>query len=190
MRRHCLRRIAIVMLVMATGAVPATTWAGAASDSLLELAGERGPALGFGLGVSPFHWELIAPPLSGTKTAESPLLVDPELRGRSVSFDIKLRWPKAEPAMPLEPYLVFGPVLFVDQPHDALSLSGIPADPVMRVGAKAGVGLNWRLTKDAMLFGSYDVTTSGAGGTSAPGARTPSSGVDGYDLLYGVRFRY
>jgi hypothetical protein len=191
MTRHPLRWLAMVTLTLAVGLVPMAAWAGATSDSLLELAGERGPSLGFGVGVSPFRWELLAPPLSGAKAAESSVLADPELRGHAVSFDIKLRWPGAESTMPLEPYLIFGPVLFVDQPQDAFSLSGIPADRVMRVGAKAGVGINWRLSRDATLFGSYDVTTSGTGAATAPGARAPAaSGIDGYDLLYGVRFRY
>jgi len=106
-----------------------------------------------------------------------------------MSFDIKLKWPMVE--LPIEPYLVLGPALFVDQSQELSSLIGIPADPVLRLGAKAGAGFNWRLSKDATLFGSYDVTTTTVDGFTSPGAKAPAaSGPTGYDLLYGVRFRY
>ena len=81
------------------------------------------------------------------------------MTGRTVSLDFKLRWPTAE--FGLEPYLVVGPALLVEQPHDPLDLTGTPADPSVRLGAKAGAGFNWLLTNGATLFGSYDVTASG-----------------------------
>jgi hypothetical protein len=86
--------------------------------------------------------------------------------------------------LPFEPYVVLGPALFVNQPQEL-------ADPVLRLGAKAGAGFNWRLSKDATLFGSYDVTTTTVDGFTSPGAKAPAASVPtGYDLLYGVRFRY
>ena len=104
-----------------------------------------------------------------------------------MSFDLKLRWPTAD--LPIEPYLVLGPALFVEQPQDLSGLSAVPGDPTFRLGAKAGAGFNWRLNRDATLFGSYDVTTT-TDGVASRGARAPADGTPGYDLLYGVRFRY
>ena len=69
--------------------------------------------------------------------------------------------------------------LFVEQPQD----------PTFRLGAKAGAGFNWRLNKDATLFGSYDVTTP-TDGLASRFPKAPAAGTPGYDLQYGVRFRY
>lgn len=172
-------------LAVAMGGAPAATQAGTASDSLLELEGEGGPSVGLGFGVSPLRWEPIAPPapVPGTAPAEGARLSDLEPGGKAMSLDIKLRWPGTEPTTRLEPYVVLGPALLVDRAQDA-------SEPVFRLGAKAGAGFNWRLSKDTTLFGSYDITTTGEGLTS-PGAKAPAaSGMNGYDILYGVRFRY
>ena len=184
--RRSIRWLAIVALTLIIGGAPAMAHAGPSSDSLLELAGDRGPSVSFGFGVSPLRWEdfTLPAPLPGTKTTESAMLVDPDARGRAVSLDIKLRWPGAEPKTLLEPYLVFGPALVVDGLHNA-------TDPVLRLGAKAGAGFNWRLGEDTTLFGSYDLTTTDVGGLMSPGASAPAgSATTGYDVLYGVRFRY
>jgi hypothetical protein len=191
MNQRLLRSLGIVAVTIALGASPARTEAGPSTDNLLELAAKGGPAVGLGFGVSPLHWELIAPPeaIAGSTAAESRMLWDREPRGRAMSFDIKLKWPTAE--LPIEPYVFLGPALFVEQPHELSSMIGIPADPVLRLGAKAGAGFNWRLSKDATLFGSYDVTTTTVDGFTSPGAKAPGPSVPtGYDLLYGVRFRY
>lgn len=191
MKQRLLRSLGIVAVTVVVGAAPVRTEAGASSENLLELAAKGGPSVGLSFGVSPLHWELIVPPeaVHGSTAAEIGLLGDREPRGRAVSFDIKLTWPTAE--LPIEPYLVLGPALFVDQPQDPSSLIGISADPALRLGAKAGAGFNWRLSKDATLFGSYDVTTTTVDRFTAPGARAPAaSSPNGYDLLYGVRFRY
>jgi hypothetical protein len=180
-----------IALAGVLGVVPAVAQAGATSDSLLELTGVRGPALSLGFGVAPLQWEVLAPPAPtpGAEAAESAVLFDTEPRSRAVSFDIKLRWPGAESASPLEPYLVLGPALYVEEPG---TLLGVDTDPVVRLGAKAGAGFNWRLGKTATLFGAYDLTTTDVGGLMSPGARTPATGggLDGYDILYGIRFRY
>ena len=182
MNQRVVRCLGIVAAIVAVGAAPVRTEAGASSDNLLELAAKGGPSVGLGFGVSPLHWELIAPP-------GATLLDDREPRGRAVSFDIKLKWPTAE--LPIEPYLVLGPALFVDQPQALSSLTGMPADPVVRLGAKAGAGFNWRLSKDATLFGSYDITTTTVDGFTSPGAKAPATALpSGYDVLYGVRLRY
>jgi hypothetical protein len=179
----------LAVTVVAAGPVRAET--GGSSDNLLELTARGGPAVALSLGVSPIHLELIPPPETtpGTTAAESRVLGDRDLRGRAVSFDITLKWPTAE--LPIEPYLVLGPALFVDPLQELSSPIGIPADPVLRLGAKAGAGFNWRLSKDATLFGSYDVTTTTADRFGYPSPKTPAAGTStGYDLLYGVRFRY
>ena len=191
MNQRVLRCLGIVAVAVAVGAAPVTAGAGASSDNLLELAAKGGLSVGVGFDVSPLHWELIAPPdsISSSKTAESRMLADPEPLGRAVSFDIKLKWPTAD--LPIEPYVVLGPALFVNRPQELSSLIGIPADPVLRLGAKAGAGFNWRLSKDATLFGSYDVTTTTVDGFTSPGTKAPAPNAPtGYDLLYGVRFHY
>ena len=176
MNRRVSRWLAIAAVTVAAIAAPASVLAGASSDNLLELATRSGASVGLGFGVSALHWEPLAPPesVAGSAAAER-LLGEP--RGRVVSFDLKLRWPTAD--LPIEPYLVLGPALFVEQPQD----------PTFRLGAKAGAGFNWRLNRDATLFGSYDVTTT-TDGVASRGARAPADGTPGYDLLYGVRFRY
>ena len=170
-------------------AAPGKVMAGAStSDSLVELAARGGPSASLGFGVSPLHWELIAPlqPMPGLTPTDSRLQAD---RGRAVSVDLKLKWPTGDLA--IEPYLVLGPALLLEQPQDPPSLLGAPADPVLRLGAKAGAGFNWRLSKDATLFGSYDVTTSAVDALMSPRVRSAPTGASTeYDLLYGVRFRY
>jgi hypothetical protein len=180
-----------VALAVAVSAAPVSTEAGASSDNLLELAGQRGPAFALGFGVSPLHWELVTPSeaIPGSTAAENRTLGDLEPHGKAVSLDVKLRWPTTE--LPIEPYVSFGPALFVDRPQDFSTMIGLPGDPMLRVGAKAGAGFNWRLGKDATLFGSYDLSTTRAEGLGAPAGKTPATGFStGYDVLYGVRFRY
>ena len=188
MNQHAFRWLAIVAVTLAVGFAPMTAEAGTSSDNLLELATKSGASVGLGFGVSPLHWEPIAPPetFAGSAAAER-MLSDREPRGRAVSFDLKLRWPTGD--LPFEPYVVLGPALFVDQTQELSSLTAVPADPVLRLGAKAGAGFNWRLGKDATLFGSYDVTTT-TEGLASRGVKAPATGTPGYDLLYGVRFRY
>ena len=178
--------LALVAVTVVVSAVPAPVLAGASSDNLLELASRSGASVGLGFGVSPLHWEPLAPPesVAGSAAAER-LLGEP--RGKAVSFDLKLRWPTAD--LPIEPYLVLGPALLVEQPQDLSGLTVAPGDPTYRVGAKAGAGFNWRLNKDATLFGSYDVMTP-TDGLASRGVKAPGAGTTGYDLMYGVRFKY
>lgn len=180
-----------ILIAIVVGAAPGKTLAGASSDNLLDLAANAAPSVSLGLGVSPLHWDLIAPlpGIPASTAAESRTLADREARGRAVSLDFKLRWPTAE--LPVEPYLVLGPALLVEQPYDLSDLIRAPADPTVRLGAKAGAGFNWRLTKDATLFGSYDVTTSGVDSFTSSRTKAPATGVPTeHELLYGVRFRY
>jgi hypothetical protein len=180
-----------VVTVLFVAVAPGHTLAGPSGDNLVDLATRGGPSASLGFGVSPLHWELIAP-LPGIAPAtavQTRALAEHESLGRTVSLDFKLRWPTAE--FGLEPYLVVGPALLVEQPHDPFDLIGMPADPSVRLGAKAGAGFNWRLTNGATLFGSYDVTTSGVDALNSSRTRAPATGVPTeHELLYGVRFRY
>jgi hypothetical protein len=166
-------RLALVLLLLAW---PATTRAGSTSDSTPDRLTEVGPGIHLGLGVAPLRWEVVPPPLA--------LGADPDVQSTALSFDVKLTWPGAERSI-LEPYLAFGPALFVVEPDYVSRMLGTHVDPAFRLGAKAGAGLNWRLGKDATLFGAYEVTTP------SPGARAPAdSGIGGYDFTYGLRLRY
>jgi hypothetical protein len=179
----------LVVTVVAVGPVRAET--GTSSDNLLELAAKGGPSVALSFGVLPLHLELIPTPetVPGSTAAESRMPGERELRGRAVSFDITLKWPTTD--LPIEPYLVLGPALFVDQLQELSGPIGAPADPVLRLGAKAGAGFNWRLSKEATLFGSYDVTTTATDRFTYPGPKAPAASTStGYDLLYGIRFRY
>jgi hypothetical protein len=180
-----------LLTVIAVAVAPGRTLAGQSSDNLLDLATRGGASASLGFGVTPLHWDLVAPlPGIATSTAvETRTLAERESLGRAVSLDFKLRWPAA--AFGIEPYLVLGPALLVEQPHDPSDLMGTPADPSVRLGAKAGAGFNWRLTSGATLFGSYDITTSGGDALTSSRGKAPATGVPTeHELLYGVRFRY
>lgn len=186
MKRHHVRWLAIAALTVAIGATPITTQAGSSSDNLLDLASPSNSTVGFGFGVSPLRWETLPPPETSL-SGENRILGEVP-RGKTVSFDMKLRWPTGD--TPFEPYVVLGPALFVEQPTEFSILTGSQTDPIYRVGARAGAGFNWRLSKDATLFGSYDMTRATGEGFVAPGTKAPAGGATGYDVLYGVRFRY
>jgi hypothetical protein len=178
--------VAVIVLV-----APTTHAGPSSSDNLLELAGKGGPSASLGFGVSPLRWELVAPlpGIAASTAAEGRTLADQDPLGRAVSVDFKLKWPAAE--FGLEPYVVLGPALLVEQRYNPSDLTAAPSDPTFRLGAKAGAGFNWHLSGGATLFGSYDVTTAGADAFSASRTRTPATGVPTeHELLYGVRFRY
>lgn len=180
-----------MLTVIVLAAAPGTTLAGPSSDNLLELAGKGGPSASLGFGVSPLHWELIAPlpGIPASTAVESRALADQEPFGRAVSVDFKLKWPAAE--LGLEPYVVLGPALLIEQRHDVSDAIGAAADPTLRLGAKAGAGFNWQLSRGATLFGSYDITTSGGDAFGSSRTKGPATVVPTeHELLYGVRFRY
>ena len=161
------------------------------SDNLLELAGKSGASASLGFGVSPLRWELVAPlpGIVASTAAEGRPLAEQEPLGRAVSVDFKLKWPAAE--FGLEPYVVLGPALLVEQRYNPSDLMGAPSDPSFRLGAKAGAGFNWHLSGGATLFGSYDITTAGADAFTSSRTRAPAAGIPTeHELLYGVRFRY
>jgi hypothetical protein len=152
---------------------------------------DLGSVVSVGFGVSPLGVQLPAVPVGvsgqGRDTGPPTAL---EAEGKALSLDVRLRWPGADGAGPLEPYVSLGPALLLVEPDYAGLLLGTRTDPSVRVGAKAGAGLNWRLGRDVTLFGAYEFTTAADGGLSsgARGGSDPSAG--GYDFTYGIRFRF
>lgn len=185
-----IRRLAAVASLLSGIAHPAVAAAGSSTEPSLASTPDPGSVITFGFGVSPLRPEL-PPPLAavpGGPGSESGRPADFDGRGTALSFDFTLRWPGAESAIPLEPYLAVGPALFVVEPDYPKWLLGTRVDPTLRLGARAGAGLNWRLTKDLTLFGAYEVTR---GGDASLGAKPAGdSAVGGYDFTYGLRLRY
>jgi hypothetical protein len=180
--------LASVILVLT---LPPIAFGGAAAKPALGPAVDLGSVLSVGFGVSPLGVQLPALPVgvSGQGRDAGPATAL-EAESKALSFDVKLRWPGSEGAGPLEPYLSFGPVLFLVEPDYAGVLLGTRTEPSVRVGAKAGAGLNWRLGRDVTLFGAYELTTPADGGLSSGVRAGSDSSVGGYDLTYGIRFRF
>jgi len=119
--------------------------------------------------------------------------IDSNLQQTAVSLDLKLVWPSARDADtgPLQPYLAFGPAIFVSERNAFANPLGTLADVAVWVGVKAGAGISWQIDAAAALFGEYRITR----GTDSPllssgGRLGPGSGASGYDLLYGLRLRF
>jgi hypothetical protein len=180
-RLACL--VVFLMLGMVLGVTPAAC-AGAAGESSAD-------GVSFGLGVSPLRESLGLATVPGAVGGEGVRALEADPRGGVLSFDLKLAWPGAGSSSVVEPYLAVGPALIVVEPDYAGRLLGTRVDSSFRLGARAGAGLNWRLGKNTTLFGAYEVTTAGQGGLTAPGGKAPAdTEVGGYDLTYGLRFRY
>ncbi|HEY2992446.1 MAG TPA: hypothetical protein VGM22_06525 [Methylomirabilota bacterium] len=168
------RLVAVLMLAL----VPMTALAAPPSTPVLEHLTDLGGALSLGFGVTPLRPEL-APPVPGPPELS--------LQSSALSFDLKLRWPGSDVLKSVEPYLVLGPALFVVEPDYVSRLLGTRVDPTLRLGTKAGAGVNWHLGKDVTLFGAYESTT---GGASPFGKTSGDPAVTGYDFTYGIRVRY
>jgi hypothetical protein len=183
-----MRRVLLALVV--TLGVPVTVFAGP-DGPIVERLTDGGASISLGFGVAPLRPQLVPPIVGGAASAEAVRPVDAEAQAKVMSFDLKLRWPGADPTvLPLEPYLSVGPALFVLEPDYVNRLLGTRVDPTLRLGAKAGVGLNWRVGKDTTLFGAYEATTASPG-APAPGARSAAdNGVNGFDFTYGLRIRY
>ena len=157
----------------------------------------------FSLGVdsSRFRVSTLGPrPLIGTEDpalSSAPYkLVDAELFGTAVSFDLKLSWPSSSAASTLgslAPYLSFGPtVLFPGA--DGGSRSPLPAsrtDGPMAIGLSWGAGLSWRFARNAELFGGYRFMQFSRDSV-AHGDRplSPDAELSGHDVLYGISVRF
>jgi opacity protein-like surface antigen len=160
------------------------------------------PAQPFSLGVdtSRFHVSTLGPkPLIGTEDpslSNAPYrLIDAELFGTAVSFDLKLKWPSAAGGSTLgslAPYLSFGPtVLFPGAEGAARPVQpGLRSDSPMAIGLSWGAGLSWRIARNAELYGGYRFMQFGRD-TSHPERSIPSeSELTGHDVLYGISVRF
>ena len=123
-------------------------------------------------------------------------LIDADLFGTAVSFDLKLRWPAASGASPLgslAPYLSFGPTVLFPGADNAARVAqpGSRNDGPMAIGLSWGAGLSWRFTRNAELFGGYRFMQFGHDGLSH-GDRPSSadSELSGHDVLYGISVRF
>jgi hypothetical protein len=185
MNRH-IRRCFAAALVAAV--LPVTTFAQPASEPLLERLLEPG-ASPFSLGVSqPLLPDLgpVAPAIPGERFR----LLDADERGKATSFDLKLRWPGTD-AGPVEPYVSVGPALIITEPDAISALARNAAEPSVRLGGKVGAGINWRLDKDTTLFGAYGFTTGAQDGILGVGPKATGDAANpGFELMYGIRFRY
>jgi hypothetical protein len=158
--------------------------AGGSAGVVLERLTDLGSSIRLGFGVSPLHGALAPTPtgLAGVQESES---------GTVVSFDLNLAWPGASRTSAVVPYVMLGPALFVVEPDSAGRLLGTRVDPTLQLGARAGAGVNWRLSPRATLFGGYEITTTAPGGLTSPGTRTPGdNGVTGHDFTGGLKLIY
>ncbi|HET7342183.1 MAG TPA: hypothetical protein VFL90_12020 [Methylomirabilota bacterium] len=179
-----------LVLILVLLGLPALALA-APGEPIIERLTDGGAALSLGFGVAPLRPPLTLPLPPGGTTVESGRPLDLDTPPRAMSFDLKLRWPGSDATgTSLEPYVAIAPALFVVEPDYMSRLLGTHVDPTLRVGAKAGVGVDWRLGKDLTLFGAYEATAA-TPGAIVPGARSAAdSRVNGFDFTYGLRLRY
>jgi opacity protein-like surface antigen len=122
-------------------------------------------------------------------------LIDAELFGTAVSFDLKLRWPSTTEGSTLgslAPYLSVGPtVLFPGAEGVARSaLPGPRSDGPMAIGLSWGAGLSWRFARNAALFGGYRFMQFGRDSLSHLERSTSDTELTGHDVLYGISVRF
>src|SRR5262249_57334660 len=89
-------------------------------------------------------------------------LIDADLFGTAVSFDLKLRWPAASAVSTLgslAPYLSFGPTVLFPGGENAARVAqpGSRNDGPMAIGLSWGAGLSWRVPRNAGLFRGHPV---------------------------------
>src|SRR5215831_17449315 len=122
-------------------------------------------------------------------------LVDSDLLGTAMSFDLKLRWPSSSSSGTsttgsLAPYLSFGPTFLVPGAEGVVR----PGQPTgsngpMALGLSWGAGLSWRFARNAELFGSYRFMQFGRDSLSHGGPQSDSE-LSGHDFLYGINLRF
>ena len=121
-------------------------------------------------------------------------LIDPDLRGTAVSLDLKLRWASWAGALgagALEPYLVFGPTLYLsDSDNPRIGLSASRDGNSMSLGVNVGAGLSWRLSRDTEFFGSYRFMQSAREGVFSRDRSSSEADFAGHDVLYGISVRF
>ena len=153
------------------------------------------PGLGLGVGVQPLRRD--RGPMSASLADAAQALLGPYRplgdRGTAISFDLRLRWPSPldlPGAGALQPYVAVGPALFVAEPDVPSQILNSRADTALSLGVRAGAGVTLDFDRNASFFSEYRFTR-GARDSNVLGGRG-SGGEDpvGFDLLYGVRFRF
>ena len=154
----------------------------------------------FSLGVDTSRFRVLpgTRPLIGTEdpvlSGQQYRLLDSDLLGTAVSFDLTLRWPRASASGsstlgPLEPYLSFGPTLLLPGVEGASrpGLAGAKGEGPMALGLSWGAGLSWRLSPNTALYGGYRYLQFGRDSLSHDRAE---SELIGHDVLYGISVRF
>jgi opacity protein-like surface antigen len=123
-------------------------------------------------------------------------LVDSDLLGTAMSFDLKLRWPSSSSSGTsttgsLAPYLSFGPTVLVPG-AEGVTRPGQPtgSNGPMALGLSWGAGLSWRFAPNAELFGSYRFMQFGRDSLSQGDRPFSGSELTGHDFLYGINLRF
>jgi hypothetical protein len=192
MKQSAARSLGGLAVLLLLAIAPALTIAGPANEPSFEHLTDAGP-LSLGFGVAPLRPTLTTPSALGPggQPAEGARATDLDAQATALSFELRLRWPGLDATSPLEPFMAVGPALFVVEPDYAARVLGTRIDPSLRLGARAGAGLNWRLGKATTLFGAYEVTAASESGRAPLGARSASDpALHGFDFTYGLRFRY
>jgi len=123
-------------------------------------------------------------------------LIDSDLLGTAMSFDLKVRWPSSSTAGgstvgSLAPYLSFGPTVLVPG-AEGVSRPGQPAgqNGPMALGLSWGAGVSWRFAPNAELFGSYRFLQFSRDSLAHGDRPLADSDVTGHDILYGLSVRF
>jgi len=118
-------------------------------------------------------------------------LIDSDLLGTAVSFDLKLRWPTSSSSTlgPVAPYLSVGPTLLVPG-AEGVSRPGQPgrSEGPLAVGLSWGAGLSWKLSPSTELYGGYRFLQFGRDGSLSH--ERPETELTGHDVLYGISVRF
>lgn len=155
-------------------------------------------AFGIGLDLSrvqPNVSSKLLPVLQASPPGAASRRIDTALNFDALAFALKLRWPSpgADGLSPsdLQPYLSFGPALFVARPDDlaALSPTSSQRDTSLSLGMLGGAGLSWHLWENASVFGEYRFTQSGSQ-KFLPLGRPIGRDANTSDLLYGLSVRF
>jgi hypothetical protein len=172
-------RMRNVVVAIFLAVMPLTAHAAQASEPVLSHLTDLGDAISLGFGVTPLRPQLTPP-----RPAPADLSLT---ESTALSFDLKLKWPGSDVTSSLQPYLMVGPALFVVEPDYLSRMLGTRVDPNLRLGGRAGAGVDWHLGKDVTFFGAWETT----GEAASPKSRAPGeSGVTGFDFTYGLRLRY
>lgn len=150
--------------------------------------------LSLGVDTSRFRVSSGTRPLIGTEdpvlSGQQYRLLDSDLLGTAVSFDLTLRWPRASGSSslgPLEPYLSFGPTLLLPGVEGVSRPATAKGDGPMALGLSWGAGLSWRLSPSTALYGGYRYLQFGRDSLSHDRAE---SELIGHDVLYGISVRF